>query len=88
MRRFAFFLVAMLFAVAASASVRDFGAKGDGVTDDTAAFQEAMDEQAKSGGGIVEVPAGKYLIKTNLSIPPSVTLEGIWRAPALSLIHI
>jgi len=62
--------------------VRDFGAKGDGRTDDTAAFQKALDACAKLGGGIVEVPAGKYLIKTHLAIPRAVTLEGAWRAPA------
>lgn len=82
MRRLLCILMAMTFAVGARASVRDFGAKGDGTTDDTAAFQKAMDACGKSGGGVVEVPTGKYLIKTNLSIPPSVTLEGVWRAPA------
>lgn len=61
--------------------VRDFGALGDGVTDDTQAFQQAMDRCSQSGGGVVSVPAGKYLIKTNLLVPPSVTLEGTWRAP-------
>ncbi|MDD2763505.1 MAG: glycosyl hydrolase family 28-related protein [Opitutaceae bacterium] len=65
-----------------SFDVRYFGAKGDAKADDTAAFQKAMDERARKGGGIVEVPAGKYLIKTHLVIPESVTLEGTWRAPA------
>ena len=43
-------------------NVRDFGAKGDGTTKDTAAFQKALDTCAVSGGGEVVVPAGKYLI--------------------------
>ncbi|MHB1001136.1 MAG: glycosyl hydrolase family 28-related protein [Armatimonadota bacterium] len=62
-------------------NVRDFGAKGDGVTDDTAAFQNAMEERQRAGGGIVQVPSGRYMIKTHLRIPRSVTLEGTWRAP-------
>lgn len=62
-------------------NVRDFGALGNGVADDTAAFQKAMDERSASGGGVVQVPAGQYLIKTHLTIPRSVTLEGEWRAP-------
>ncbi len=62
-------------------SVMDFGAVGDGVTDNTAAFQDAMDTAGKEGGGIVLVPRGKFLIKGHLNIPEQVTLEGIWRAP-------
>lgn len=45
-----------------AASVRAFGAHGDGVTDDTAAFQQAIDGAGQEGGGIVTVPAGRYLI--------------------------
>ncbi|MHB0998131.1 MAG: glycosyl hydrolase family 28-related protein [Armatimonadota bacterium] len=63
-------------------NVRDFGAKGDGQTDDTSAFQTALDECALKGGGVVSVPAGHYLIKTHLRIPSFVTLEGTWRSPA------
>jgi parallel beta-helix repeat protein len=44
-----------------SADVRRFGAKGDGHADDTLAFQRAIDSLA-SGGGVVRVPAGRYLI--------------------------
>ncbi len=46
----------------ATYNVRDFGAKGDGTTKDTRAFQKALDTCAVSGGGDVLVPAGKYLI--------------------------
>ena len=55
-------------------SVRDFGAKGDGETDDTAAFLKALAE-VKSGA--IEVPAGRYRITGLLEIArPNVVLRG------------
>ena len=42
-------------------SVRDFGAKGDGVAKDTAAIQQAIDAATAAGGGTVELGAGTYL---------------------------
>ena len=42
-------------------NVRDFGAKGDGTTKDTAAIQQAIDRCSVLGGGSVLVPAGGYL---------------------------
>lgn len=44
-------------------NVRDFGAVGDGVADDSAAIQNAINEAAKSGG-VVYLPAGTYLLAT------------------------
>jgi protocatechuate 3,4-dioxygenase beta subunit len=45
-------------------NLADFGATGDGVTDDGPAFQGALDALAAAGGGTLLVPAGTYLIST------------------------
>jgi len=41
--------------------VREFGAKGDGKTPDTAAIQQALDACGKAGGGSVRLAPGTYL---------------------------
>lgn len=56
-------------------------ARGDGKTDDTAAFQRALQAASSAGGGIVFAPAGEYRIATHLRVPPNCTLMGIGRAP-------
>ncbi len=61
-------------------NVRDFGAKGDGQTDDTAAFQKAMDASAEAGGGRVMAPRGAYFFAGHLKVPAAVTLSGIWES--------
>lgn len=60
-------------------SVLDYGAKGDGKTDDTAAFQRALDAAAK-GGQVVFAPRGNYYFKGNLVVPKGVTLKGVWES--------
>ncbi len=57
-----------------SANVRDFGAKGDGLTDDTQAIQKAL--AAISSGGVVTLPAGAYIVSAALNVPHGGTLIG------------
>ena len=51
-------------------SVKDFGAVGDGVTDDTAAIQAAIDAAA---GRPVYVPAGTYVITSTIDMESAAT---------------
>ena len=45
-------------------SVRDFGAVGDGVVDDTDAIQHALND----GDGLIEFPRGEYLVTRTLVV--------------------
>ena len=58
------------------ANVRSLGARGDGASDDTAAFQKALDAVHRAGGGVVYAPAGRYLFRGVLKIPEGVSLRG------------
>ena len=54
----------------ASANVRDFGAVGDGTTDDTAAIQAALNASLD-----VVIPIGTYLISSTIAIPEKCKVE-------------
>jgi len=56
-------------------SVKDFGAIGDGVTDDTTALQSAIDALNSSGGGMLFIPTGRYSISV-LTLKSNVVLRG------------
>jgi hypothetical protein len=59
-------------------NVLDFGAKPDGATDCTGAFQEALDKAGAANGGIVLAPVGRYSFDGSLNVPQSVTLRGVF----------
>ena len=52
--------------------VRSFGAKGDGVTDDTAAIEAALTAAASVAPATIHFPAGVYLIESVLRAPDNV----------------
>jgi hypothetical protein len=60
-------------------NVKDFGAFGDGVTNDTAAFAAARAAQVVAGGGVIRIPKGTYLvdyIPTLGNVPVVIEGEG------------
>lgn len=55
--------------------VMDFGAAGDGITDDAPAIQTAINSIEESG--IVLMTEGAYLIESPLTLPSGIVLRGI-----------
>ena len=73
------------------ATVKDFGAVGDGVTDDTAAINRALyqlycREVNPAIRRSLFFPAGVYLVTGTINIPPYATLEG--EGPLNSIIQM
>jgi len=60
-------LSALLPLGALELNIRDFGAKGDGATDDTAALQKALNDLAAKPGATLVIPDGKYLVSNKLT---------------------
>jgi hypothetical protein len=55
-------------------NIKDFGARGDGVTDDTAAFLAALEIMPL--GGQLYLPRGTYLTSQTLYVPRSCNIRG------------
>jgi hypothetical protein len=58
-------------------SVKNFGAKGDGSTDDTKSIQDAIQKAFEIGGGVVYIPDGVYMIDATqkLEMQSNVSFE-------------
>lgn len=73
------------------ATVKDFGAKGDGLTDDTAAINRALNQLYCQQNNVqvrrsLFFPAGVYVISGPINIPPYATLYG--EGPQNSIIQM
>jgi glucan 1,3-beta-glucosidase len=53
--------------------VKDFGAKGDGINDDTAAIKRALSSTA--GSSILYFPAGSYIVTDTVTVRKSQTID-------------
>jgi len=60
-------------------NVRDFGALGDDVHDDTDAIRKVLAEAEQNGGGVISFPFGTYRLSDYLVIPSKTVLRGEMR---------
>lgn len=71
--------------VTQSVDARQAGAIGDGIADDTAAIQEALNIVEAAGGGAVLLSAGTYKITAPVKLPPRTSLQG---AGPSAILHV
>ena len=57
-------------------NVKEYGAKGDGVSDDAAAFNSVIQAAVSAGGGVVLVPPGVYVVGSSIILNSKVHLWG------------
>ncbi|EJQ77819.1 right-handed parallel beta-helix repeat-containing protein [Bacillus toyonensis] len=58
-------------------NVKDFGAKGNGINDDTVPTQNAINYLSTLGGGVVRIPSGKFKINSSINVPSNIQLLGV-----------
>lgn len=81
MKRIRTILLSILALLAVSCSkgniynVMDYGAKGDGKTDDAAAIQKAIDECTANGGGQVLLPSGHIFMAGPIELKSNIDLH-------------
>jgi pectin methylesterase-like acyl-CoA thioesterase len=65
-----------------------YGAKGDGSSDDTAAFQAAFDQVGRNGSSpVVYIPSGTYVIKSTLLLTNRFGVSFIGEDPGATVIQ-
>lgn len=69
----------------AAFNVKTFGAQGNGVANDSADIQEAIDAASAAGGGIVFFPPGTYLLGSAITQRSNVWLLGVGWASILKV---
>ncbi len=57
-------------------NIREFGAVGDGRTDDTIAFKSAMAYIASKNGGTLTIPDGDYIVTSPITLPSGIVIQG------------
>lgn len=61
-------------------SIADFGAIGDGITDCTTAFQDALNDLFRNANDnfkkVLFIPNGEYIVNSNLRIPSGAIIRG------------
>jgi polygalacturonase len=65
--------------------ITNFGAIGDGLTDNATAIQQAIDACSEQGGGLVYIPAGTFMtgpfnLKSNVEFHVSA-MQPCWPIP-------
>ena len=74
-------------------NIMDFGAKGNGISDDALSIQKAIDACSSEGGGVVIFPSGRNFISGPVEIKSNVTVylspNAVWKAnPDESIYHL
>lgn len=58
-------------------NIKDFGAVGDGRTDDTIAIKSAFAYVASRNGGQVTFPEGDYIVSSPITLPSGIVIRGV-----------
>jgi hypothetical protein len=58
-------------------NIKDFGAVGDGTTDNTNAFKSAMAFIASRNGGTLQIPEGDFVVASPVTLSSGVVIQGV-----------
>lgn len=58
-------------------NLKDFGAIGDGNTDNSLAFKSAMAYIASRNGGVLQIPEGDYAVNSTIALPAGIIIQGV-----------